>query len=271
MTDLWFEKVEEELDEVKRPFVYFRRGRCKNFLAREVGQNSECIEKNPVCSIKCRISGNKGKELYRALQSFTGEKFNRDNWSVINPKNINIGSLVTEVQEGESKERCFCSQTINQLRYAIYEPTNEIILIGSECVYRFMGRENQKIAGGSGCIVCDTVLDKRKKYHRDGYCSEECLKSLYRICSCCNKLSILKSNTTDALCKECCESNNINMCNMCNNFFIPDESWKTVCKECYKKNKNKFRKCVVCFQMNIKDYEPSWKTKCASCYKKSLD
>jgi hypothetical protein len=203
MTELFFEEVTEN------ETVYFRRGRCDDFFVHKVGENSDCLLNNNNCKLTCGIKGNKNKELYRCLKHFTGKKFNKDDWKPINPVNIYTG-VDMSLKDGESKERCFCSQTIQILRFVQYIPTEEIILIGSACIKKFLGDEKQKIADGCACIICDNVLDKRKKYQRDGYCTKKCKdKHLCRMCYECKELSILKSE--------------------------PD--WKRLCISCFKESK----------------------------------
>jgi len=139
----------------------YKIGRCSRFWVDKVGCNSDCG-----C---CKIHKNKRSHLFTALKTFTGEKFDVDDWDVINPTNIHEQRQF-EVNEDESKERCFCSQTIKNLRYAVHKPTQRVILIGSECIERFQGKEKRKIANGKACKFCDKFIDKRKKYCRDGMC-----------------------------------------------------------------------------------------------------
>lgn len=263
---LFFEDVEENR------MVYFRRGRCERFFVHEVGQNSECLLNNSTCQSTCGIKGNKGKELFKALKYFTGKEFNKEDWDVLNPRNINV-NVIMERDENESKERCFCIQTIQKLRYALYKPNNEVILIGSECINKFLGKDIQKVADGRGCVICNSVLDKRKEYQRDGYCSKDCMEQhLYRTCSICKTFSILKSDPIDMeLCNGCENKRRYNrICEMCDNFSISisEPEWKRICTSCYMDKKDIRRQCLSCLQFNIKGYEPSWKKNCIDCFKK---
>lgn len=266
LPDIFFEEVSENNT------VYFRRGRCERFFVHEVGQNSECIKANPKCKTTCGIKANKGKELFRALKYFTGKKFNMDDWQPINPGNVFTG-IDMRVEDDETKERCFCTQTIQLLRFVLYKPTQEVILVGSECIRKFLGDEKQKIADGRACMVCDSVLDRRKEYQRDGYCTRNCMEQhLYRMCSGCDMLSILKSEVDKELCNGCENRRRYNrICEMCDSFSIPigEPEWKKVCTSCYIDNKDIRRQCSSCLQFNIKGCDPSWKKICISCFKKS--
>ena len=214
----YFEEIEEN------GIKYYRRGRCLHFWVDDVGKNSTCG-----C---CKISGNKGSELYRALKCFTGNKFSSEDWDVLNPSSIDINVNI-EVDENESLERCFCTQTIKRLRYALYKPTNELILVGSECIAKFLGKEKQKIADGRGCMVCNNPIDRRKKYHRDGYCSLECEKKhLYKECKRCFDISVRKDEKRVEFCEKCIwRMNNYRICSKCNdyNIHLNTEDWKEVC------------------------------------------
>ena len=139
----------------------YKLGRCKNFWVDKVGCNSRCE-----C---CKIHKDKRLHLFAALKKFTDEKFNTDDWDVINPNNIHEKR---EFEVDGSKERCFCSQTIHKLSYAVHKPTRRVILIGSECIRKFQGKEKGKIANGKACKFCDKWIDGRKKYCRDGMCFE---------------------------------------------------------------------------------------------------
>ena len=86
---------------------------------------------------------------------------------------------------------------------------------------------------------------------------------------------------------------NYKECSNCKLSLINSEdSWKTVCGECFKQQKSAFRQCTTCKQNNVSlinkcndSYkqitfrecstckqkniscdEPSWKNKCKSCY-----
>ena len=265
LPELFFEEVTEN------GIVYFRRGRCNDFFANKVGENSYCVDKNISCSSSCRIKGNKGKELFRSLRYFTGKEFKREDWDVLNPSNI-FSNVIIEVMDGESKERCFCTQTIHQLRYALYKPKNQLILIGSECVNKFLGKEKQKVADGNACMMCNNVLDKRKEYHRDGYCSKECQEQhLYRKCIGCEELSILKSKSINTvLCNPCLNlRKNFRKCEKCDNLRVPVEEpkWKTVCKYCYVTGKDTYRNCIGCLLPKIEEYKPEWIKLCKDCYR----
>ena len=264
--DIYFEEVTEENSIVN--VSYFRRGRCNSFFSEAVGKKSTCG-----C---CHIVKNKDHELKRCVKSFTGKKFNIDDWDVINPKMIN-NSLVNfqfDLEEGQSMERCFCTQTIKKLRYAIYKPTMETCLVGSECIGKFLGKDMKKKANGDVCKMCHQHLDRRKPFHKEhDCCSDECLKSFtlfaYRKCTLCNQLSILKTKPDNILyCDNCTyKINNFCECIKCGELSILKKDQRNgiiYCDKCLNRINN-YRVCSKCNEYEIHISEESWKKICKSC------
>jgi hypothetical protein len=176
--------------------------------------------------------------------------------------------------DGNSMERCFCTQTIKILRYALYKPTNQYCLVGSECIAKFLGEHKKDKANGKVCNNCDTHLDKRKKFHREHYsCSIECLEEFvnkkYRKCNKCKELSILKiyPDSID-ICHDCeYKIKNFCECNICKELTILKKDIETImyCDKCVDTIK-KYRKCDKCNKYHIDKTEPEWKKICKTCY-----
>jgi hypothetical protein len=258
----------------------FKRGRCSKFWVAEVGYNSTCR-----C---CNMVGDKHNELFKALEYFTnGSKFNHDNWEVLNPRNVNYvnqsinchktfeadgyivsASLPSECIKGDSKDRCICTQTIHNLCYVRYIPNDELVLIGSDCIEKFLGVKAKLKAEGKLCIFCDEdKIDCRKSFGKLGFCSITCknksdqkndmierlqnsissskLSKEYEanligpLCRLCNyfKVDSKKSYGKLGYCsKNCSMAEKNRLCGGCLDFTIPrTQEWKTECKDCYKK------------------------------------
>jgi hypothetical protein len=244
---------------------YFKRGRCSNWYVNKVGENSTCG-----C---CKMVSDKHRELYKALFYFTnGSKFNEDDWEVLNPRNVNksenYNKLIknkshmfecdfpVECGEGESKERCFCTQTIQRLCYVRYIPLGDIVLIGSDCIEKFLGLEAKLKAEGKLCKMCNyDKIDRRNSFGKDGYCSENCKKILtHRICGDCLDFKIPRTEPGYKMrCVDC---------------FAKAKSLNKEYIEIYKDVFN-YRICEDCYEFKIPRLEPEHKMKCVSCFAKS--
>jgi len=167
--------------------------------------------------------------------------------------------LITKENKNSSKN-CICSQNIEYNYFIKNKINNKILIIGSSCITKFCNDDITNM---------HRISSKKRKYDGDK-----------RMCqNCCNyKISSTKENYV-TFCKSCYKEGhrtpsesyrklmNFKECTNCKLSLIkPEDSWKTLCSECYKQKKSTFRQCDICKQNNIPSYEPEWKNKCKNCY-----
>lgn len=147
---------------------------------------------------------------------------------------------------------CSCSHPINQLYYIINNTNGNILVVGSECIKKLCPEEFQ-----------------------------DSMKSLNRAFRSCKQCKTFHKTTTmiSGLCSKCSQvfpHKGKKACQKCFRFRI-SESWKNLCKECYKSRQetryieplNDRKICISCSQSFI-PLKTSY-TKCQECYDESKD
>ena len=96
------------------------------------------------------------------------------------------GDSCCEDEYCECNMKCVCGHHIRNLYYLQNIEETVTCLVGSECVKKASTDLYNKLVKDK-CLICKEVLmDKRKEYQRDGYCSNEC----YNCCRVCGDWKI---------------------------------------------------------------------------------
>ena len=92
----------------------------------------------------------------------------------------------TEGDYGNGNDLCICGHPITQLYTITHRLTGIQFQVGSNCVYKIgdktitkkmnrVKRVKKAIDNGDLCVYCsDPLLDKRKKFNREGFCDKSC-------------------------------------------------------------------------------------------------
>lgn len=112
------------------------------------------------------VNNIKQNELLKIIEGITDCSFNYD----------------PDIWDGEEMEcqdasMCLCSQLVKYNFIITHKPSNKKFIVGSECVKK-ISPEFHKVIKADKCRLCPKpVLNKRFKYGREGYCSNECMPS----------------------------------------------------------------------------------------------
>ncbi len=117
-------------------------------------------------------SSNKLTELKYVLELETGSIFDEDEW--ITSKNMN------SYNGGEVRGFCICTKNIGCDYYLQNKKTGRIFAVGSKCVQNVSEKLYSQMIRGK-CKQCDSALiDRRRKYQRDGLCDMNCSNNFLR-------------------------------------------------------------------------------------------
>lgn len=186
---------------------------------------------------------------------------------------------------------CCCSHEIMLLYYVYNIHNQNILLVGSDCVKKFsQGTQLQKDFDQVAKLFRKCNHCNKETLFTDitGGCCNKCEQyrsSDKKICRVC--LNLRKLNGFSR-CKSCYKKENIDYldfevvdkslneiisqikpCVHCSKQFYSTESWKTMCRSCYRiSQQNNDKTCTEC--MRSFHAAENWKTVCTNCYKQGL-
>lgn len=168
---------------------------------------------------------------------------------------------ITNERKPDPSNKCACGHDIVNNAYVKHKNTNEISVVGSCCINKFMTKDQKS----RKCVFCN----KNHKNNKNSICNE--CRKIY--CNFCNKLCNKK------ICDICdMYHNNKKKCKRCNTLFKDEKL--DYCKECKKKcyyhneyhidniNHDFCRYCGECYYDNIKHKNCSL---CQKCYKNKCE
>jgi hypothetical protein len=144
-----------------------------------------------------------------------------------------IDEWIYDIKPVDETDQCICTHAIQQNFYIINTINNNRLIIGSDCINKFLNENVKDI---------HQLCEKIGKYKGD--------KRLCR--SCCNfKISDDKSEHIK-YCKSCYQTG-----------IIPSRLYQEY-ESLYRKNK--YRKCISCNMYNIEMNKPNYYKKCYNCH-----
>jgi len=112
----------------------------------------------------------KKREFLRVIEGVTREEFTEDHWT----DESAAEQRDDELDGDESNDVCICSKHIHHLYYIQHISSGQVFKVGSECVRKISEILYKKLTKDK-CKRCkEPVPDKRRKFHKDGYCGKAC-------------------------------------------------------------------------------------------------
>lgn len=183
-------------------------------------------------------------------------------------------------RESDTNEQCICTHVIKNQYYIKHRQTGTLLQLGSRCITKCdsdLGKDVQRMT----CMICDEILlDRRKKYQRDGFCGEKCMKFFYFYeCPECKERNVPSfDKESGSLCDDCEEKKRRRQslidkgytgCVDCGELCAKGMARCLKCYKIYINNKHKeenYRKCIDCHKFNIHPSAPVYCKRCKYCY-----
>ena len=146
-----------------------------------------------------------------------------------------IDEWIYDKKPTDISDKCICTHHIEQNYHIINKINNHRLIIGSDCINKFLN-------------------DNVKKLHKLNLKIDN-HQGVTRLCQCCCNFKISGD-----------KEDYIKFCKSC---FYPGIKPSELFNE-YKNlgNHDQYRFCIICKKYNIKIDVPTWKTKCIQCYHK---
>jgi|SRR5579872_5055081 len=143
--------------------------------------------------------------------------------------------------KAESPHECICTHSISELYFIRHIPTQQVLIVGSECVRKISTRLYASVTGHA-CLECGEIIkDKRKIYQRDECCDKQCWE---------------KRMIKTGILKRCIGSGCVTLINS-------HPAWKTRCLNCYYLHKSAQKSSNGKWQESRK--RPRDEPECAAC------
>jgi len=175
----YYEK-NSELIKAKRRLAYVPKKKKKptnqELLDEAVYYDEEkgywCRNSNTLCNPK---SKNQAVEFLWVIESITETEFNESEW-----ENLTGGDeIINAIYDSNDDGMCICSHRISHSYIIRHKPTHNSFEVGCDCVKK-ISNHLYNVLTKTPCKWCDNpILDKRKVYGRNGYCSKDCYEGCY--------------------------------------------------------------------------------------------
>lgn len=216
--------------------------------------------------ILIRIEGKEVSEKHEEfINIITGVfgKFDMEDWKI---------SKIEPILSSKIRQ-CICSKHISWLYFIQHKMTNQIVMVGSECIKKISEKLYFEVIERA-CKNCGDKIDKRTISGKEDLCDfcfelrkeKECKEREERRRKIYAEYARIEAERVAKLpkCEDC-------------GIWMPEETplWKTKCMSCWKisraaeKPKPK-SKCESCGQYNIPEEKSEWMKLCYSCWKASL-